>query len=71
MSFGEQEFMECGVNDKREAKSIVQMADRLIEKPELSFSSAVGDAWRRAPWRIFSKLKVDMSLGLIDKQPCH
>jgi hypothetical protein len=39
------------------------MADRLLEQPELAFSSAVGSGLRQAAWRIFSKEEVDISCG--------
>jgi hypothetical protein len=63
MSWGESEFLNSGVNDKREAKSLARMADRLLMNPELSFSRAVGDGLRRAAWRIFSKQEVDVGYG--------
>jgi len=62
-SWGSREFKECGVEDRREAKSLAAMADRLLEHPELAFSSAVGKGLRKAAWRIFSKEEVDVSCG--------
>lgn len=62
-SWGTREFKDCGVNDKREAKSLASMADRLLAHPESSFSGAVGPALRKAAWRIFSKEEVDLSCG--------
>ncbi len=53
-SWGSREFKDSAVEDKREAKSLARMADRLLEYPELAFSSAVGSGLRRAAWRIFS-----------------
>jgi hypothetical protein len=63
MSWGEEEFMGCGVADKRESKSLAKMADELLANPELSFSSAVGSGLRQAAWRIFSKAEVDVGSG--------
>ena len=63
MSWGEAEFSGCGVEDKRESKSLANMADRLLINPELSFSSAVGNSLRQAAWRIFSKEEVDVGCG--------
>ena len=62
-SWGQQEFLGSAVEDKREAKSISAMADRLLANPELSFSAAVGEALRKAAWRIFTKQEVDLSCG--------
>lgn len=62
-SWGTKEFIDCGVEDKREAKSIAAMADRLLAHPELAFSSAVGSAGRKAAWRIFTKEEVDIGFG--------
>jgi Transposase DDE domain len=62
-SWGSREFKDSAVEDKREANSLAQMANRLLEHPELAFSSAVGNALRRAVWRIFSKEEVDISCG--------
>lgn len=62
-SWGMKEFKDCAVEDRREAKSLAMMADRLLEHPELAFSSAVGSGLRRAAWRIFSKEEVDISCG--------
>lgn len=62
-SWGTREFKGCAVEDKREAKSIANMADRLLADPELSFSGAVGSGLRQAAWRIFSKQEVDISCG--------
>lgn len=62
-SWGMKEFKDCGVEDGRESKSLALMADRLLEHPELAFSSAVGSGLRRAAWRIFSKEEVDVSCG--------
>lgn len=62
-SWGTREFSGCGVKDKREAKSLAMMADRLLEHPESAFSSAVGSGLRRATWRIFSQEEVDISCG--------
>ena len=62
-SWGVQEFKDSGVADNREAKSLARMADKLLEHPELAFSSAVGNGLRRAAWRIFSKEEVDVSCG--------
>ncbi|MDF9798755.1 hypothetical protein OKW21_004018 [Catalinimonas alkaloidigena] len=62
-SWGMQEFMGSAVEDKREAKSLSLMADRLLANPELSFSSAVGENFRKSAWRIFSKQEVDVSYG--------
>jgi hypothetical protein len=62
-SWGSREFKACAVEDKREAKSLALMAQRLLEHPELAFSSAVGGALRKAAWRIFSKQEVDISCG--------
>lgn len=62
-SWGMREFKDCAVEDKREAKSVAAMAERLLEHPELAFSSAVGGALRKAAWRIFSKEEVDLSCG--------
>jgi hypothetical protein len=62
-SWGTREFINCGVEDLREAKSIANMADKLLSHPESSFSSCVGKAQRKAAWRIFSKDDVDISCG--------
>lgn len=62
-SWGTKEFKDCGVEDKREAKSLAAMADRLLSHPESSFSGAVGQSLRKAAWRIFSKEEVDLSCG--------
>ncbi len=62
-SWGSREFKESAVEDKREAKSLAAMGDKLLEHPELAFSSAVGSKLRRAAWRIFSKEEVDISCG--------
>ncbi len=62
-SWGTKEFSGCGVEDRREAKSLALMADKLLEHPELAFTSAVGSGLRRATWRIFSKEEVDISCG--------
>ncbi len=62
-SWGTRQFQDSAVEDSREAKSLARMADRLLEHPELSFSSAVGSGLRRAAWRIFSKEEVDLSCG--------
>lgn len=61
--WGNRGFKDSAVEDKREAQSLAQMADRLLEHPELAFSSAVGSALRRAAWRVFSKEEVDISCG--------
>ena len=63
MSWGEEEFLGCGVNDKRESRSLARIADGLLTNPELSFSSAVGSSCRQAAWRIFSKQEVDLGYG--------
>jgi hypothetical protein len=63
MSWGEEEFLGCGVNDKRESKSLARIADKLLTNPELSFSSGVGNSLRQAAWRIFSKEEVDVGYG--------
>ena len=55
--------MDCAVEDKREAKSLAAIADKLPEHPELAFSSAVGKNLRQAAWRIFSKEDADISCG--------
>jgi hypothetical protein len=39
------------------------MADKLLLHPQQAFSSAVGNALRKAAWRIFSKEEVDLSCG--------
>ncbi|MBX0335605.1 hypothetical protein K3G39_20465, partial [Pontibacter sp. HSC-14F20] len=39
------------------------LADRLLEPPEMAFSSAVGKGLRKAAWRLFSKEEVDVSCG--------
>lgn len=62
-SWGKREFMGCGVEDLREAKSISNMADKLLSTPESSFSNSVGNGLRKAAWRIFSKEEVDISCG--------
>ncbi len=62
-SWGEQEFMGSGVEDKREARSLSAMGDRLLSHPEHSFSGACGPALRKAAWRIFSKPEVDVNYG--------
>ena len=62
-SWGRKEFAGCGVEDKREAKSVAALADKLLEHPELAFSSAIQTACRKAAWRIFSKEEVDISCG--------
>ena len=62
-SWGMREFKACAVEDRRESKSLALMADKLLEHPELAFSSAVGSGLRRAAWRIFSKEEVDISCG--------
>lgn len=62
-SWGSREFKDCAVEDRREAKSLAKMADRLLQHPELAFSSAVGSGLRQAAWRIFSKDEVDISCG--------
>jgi hypothetical protein len=62
-SWANSEFQGCGVEDKREAKSIAAIADKVLEHPELAFSSAVGSSLRKAAWRIFSKEEVDISCG--------
>lgn len=62
-SWGFREFKDSGVEDKREARSLARMADKLLEHPEMAFSSAVGSSLRRAAWRIFSKAAVDISCG--------
>ena len=62
-NWSEREFMDCGVEDLREAKSISKMADKLLATPENSFSSSVGNSLRKAAWRIFSKEEVDINYG--------
>lgn len=62
-SWGVREFKDSAVEDKREAKSLAAIGDRLLEHPELSFSSAVGRRLRRSAWRIFPKEEVDISCG--------
>jgi hypothetical protein len=62
-SWGTKEFKACGVEDKREAKSVARMADQLLAHPESSFSGSVGTGLRKAAWRIFSKEEVDLSCG--------
>lgn len=62
-SWGIREFKDSAVEDKREATSLARMADKLLEHPEMAFSSAVGSSLRRAAWRIFSKAAVDISCG--------
>lgn len=62
-SWGMREFKDCAVEDRRESKSLALMADKLLEHPELAFSSAVGSGLRRAAWRIFSKEEVDVNCG--------
>ncbi len=57
-SWGGQEFMGSGVEDKREARSLSAMGDRLLSHPEHSFSGACGPALR-----IFSKPEVDVNYG--------
>jgi hypothetical protein len=62
-SWGTKEFKDCGVEDKREAKSLSIIADKLLEHPDLAFSSAIQAASRKAAWRIFSKEEVAISFG--------
>ena len=62
-SWGFQEFKASVVADSREAKSLSKIADKLLEHPEMAFSSAVGNSLRKAAWRIFSKQEVDLSCG--------
>lgn len=62
-SWGFREFKDSAVEDKREAKSLAAIGDKLLEHPELAFSSAVGSSLRRAAWRLFSKAEVDISCG--------
>ncbi|MBX0332134.1 hypothetical protein K3G39_02685 [Pontibacter sp. HSC-14F20] len=62
-SWGTREFKACGVEDRGEAKSLSALADRLLEPPEMAFSSAVGKGLRKAAWRLFSKEEVDVSCG--------
>ena len=62
-SWGTKEFKDCGVEDKREAKSLSAMADSLLSHPESSFSGALGPSLRKAAWRIFTKEEVDLSCG--------
>jgi len=62
-SWGMREFKASAVEDKREAKSLAKMADRLLAHPASSFSGSVGTGLRKAAWRIFSKEDVDISCG--------
>src|SRR5688500_3592227 len=62
-SWGMKEFKDCAVEDKRESKSLAAMADKLLEHPDLAFSSCIQAASRKAAWRIFSKEEVDISCG--------
>lgn len=62
-NWGTREFINCGVEDLREAKSISKMASKLLADPDSSFSSCVGEAHRKSAWRIFSKEEVDISCG--------
>jgi Transposase DNA-binding/Transposase DDE domain len=60
-SFREFEFAK--VKDKRENKSLINIAQKLGEQPELSFSAACGEALRKAAWRIFSQTEIDLLSG--------
>jgi hypothetical protein len=62
-AWGEQEFLGAAVEDHRQARSLARMAARLLEHPELAFSSACGTALRKAAWRIFSQEEVDVQWG--------